>query len=68
MERKTTDKFRVPCQHVMGNLTGDGILVNVNTCSLKKPRRVCSLWLNTPTMMDFKPIPVTREKVGRDAQ
>ena len=35
MERKTTDKFRVPCQHVMGNLTGDGMLVNVNTCSLK---------------------------------
>ena len=39
MERKTTDKFRVPCQHVMGNLTGGGMLVNVNTCCPKNHSR-----------------------------
>ena len=29
---------------------------------------VSSLCPNTPTMMFFKPIPVTREKLGQDAQ
>lgn len=37
MERTTVDKFKMPCLHVMGNLTGS---VNVNPCfpkSLTKP-------------------------------